>query len=70
MKDWIGIKDWIKREWAQVSTKVGTVIMAVAGYLAENATQFAGFDRRIAYAGMVAGALLVVFREKEKADGQ
>ena len=62
--------DWIKREWAQVSTKAGTAVMAIAGYLAEAAPQNAGFDRRIAYAGMIAGALLVAFREKGKADGQ
>lgn len=62
--------DWIKREWAQVSTKAGTVVIAIAGYLAEAAPQYAGFDRRIAYGGLVAGALLVLFREKGKVDGQ
>ena len=60
----------IKREWAQVSTKAGTVVIAIAGYLAEAAPQYAGFDRRIAFVGIAAGALLVAFREKGKADGQ
>jgi hypothetical protein len=62
--------EWIKREWAQVSTKAGTVVMAIAGYLVEAAPQYAGFDRRIAYAGIMAGALLVMFREKGEPDGQ
>lgn len=62
--------DWIRREWAQVSTKIGTAIVAAAGYVAETAPQYAGFDRRIAYAGIAAGLLLVAFREKGKADGQ
>jgi hypothetical protein len=62
--------DRLKREWAQLSTKLGSGILLVAGYLAEAAPQYAGFDRRIAYAGIVAGALLVAFREKGKADGQ
>lgn len=61
---------WIKREWAQVSTKAGTVVLGLAGYLVEAAPQYAGFDRRIAYVGIVAGALLVAFREKGKTDGQ
>lgn len=61
---------WIKRKWAEVSTKAGTVLIALAGYVAEAAPQYAGFDRRIAYVGIVAGALLVAFREKGKADGQ
>ncbi|NOW44121.1 hypothetical protein FHW96_000248 [Novosphingobium sp. SG751A] len=62
--------NWIKRKWAEVSTKAGTVIIAVAGYLAEVAPQYAGFDRRIAYAGIAAGAVLVAIREKVKTDGQ
>lgn len=62
--------DWIKQEWAQVSTKAGALVLGIAGYLAEAAPQYAGFDRRIAYAGIVAGALLVAFRGKGNADGQ
>ena len=62
--------NWIKREWAQVSTKAGTFVLGIAGYLAEAAPQYAGFDRRIAYMGLVAGAVLVAWREKGKTDGQ
>lgn len=62
--------NWIKREWSQVSTKAGTVVLGIAGYLAEVAPQYAGFDRRIAYAGIAAGAVLVAYRGKVKTDGQ
>lgn len=60
--------DLLKRKWAEVSTKLGTGVLAVAGYMADHASDYASFDKRLAYVGLVAGALLVIF--KEKRDGQ
>lgn len=54
------ILDWLKKEWRQVSTKAGTLLVAVSSV----APQFAQFDVRFAYAGAAAGVLLMLVREK------
>lgn len=54
------IFDFLKREWAQASTKLGLVLTAISTV----APQFAAFDVRFAYAGAAAGVLLMLFREK------
>lgn len=51
---------WLKKEWAQVTTKLGTLLVAVSTI----APQFAAFDVRFAYAGAAAGVLLMLFRER------
>ena len=55
--------DWLKARAREVSTKAGVVIAAVAAV----APNYAQFDPRIAWAGAVAGVLLMVFREKPDA---
>lgn len=50
--------EFLKREWAQISTKFGLVLTAVSAV----APQFAAFDVRFAYAGAAAGFLLILYR--------
>ena len=52
--------DFIKREWAMLSTKFGTLLLAISS----TAPSYAQFDQRIAYAGAAAGVLLVLYRGK------
>lgn len=54
---------WLKGKWAELSTKFGLLLTAVSTV----APQFAQFDRRFAYAGAIAGVLLVLFKEKNDA---
>ena len=56
---------WIKAKWAEVSTKFGLILTAISTVT----PQFAPFDRRFAYAGTIAGVLLILFKEG-KSDGQ
>lgn len=58
--NWNSTKAFFQREWTQVSTKIGLVLGAVSA----DASQYASFDHRIAYAGLIAAALLVLYREK------
>lgn len=55
--------NFLRREWSQVSTKIGLVLTAVSSI----APVYAQFDQRIAYAGAIAGVALVLFREKADA---
>ena len=52
--------EFLKREWAMLSTKWGTVLVAISS----TAPLYAQFDQRIAYAGAAAGVLLVLYRGK------
>ena len=52
--------EFIKREWAMLATKFGTVL----GAISSTAPLYAQFDQRIAYAGAAAGILLVLYRGK------
>lgn len=52
------IKEFLAREWAMLSTKWGTLLLAISTV----APQFAKFDVRFAYAGAVAGFLLILYR--------
>ena len=54
------IKAFITREWQQLSTKFGTVLVAISS----TAPLYAQFDQRIAYAGAAAGIMLVLYRGK------
>jgi len=56
--------DFLRREWAQVSTKIGAVL-TVVGPLLQN---YAQFDVKFAYASAGIGVLLILFREQPKAD--
>lgn len=56
--------DYVKRWWAQVSTKVGMIVAAVSSV----APNFAQFDVRFAYAGAFAGVVMIVWPPK-KSDG-
>jgi len=51
-------KAFLKREWSMLSTKFGTVLVAVSTV----APQFAQFDVRFAYVGAAAGAILILYR--------
>lgn len=52
------IKEFLRREWAMLSTKFGTVLVAISTV----APQFAQFDVRFAYLGALAGFLLILKR--------
>jgi len=54
---------FLKREWAQLSTKFGLVLTAVSAI----APSYAQFDVRIAHAGAVAGVLLILWRGRPDA---
>lgn len=54
------LRERLSREWTMISTKLGTVLLAVSTI----APQFAQFDVRFAYAGAASGFLLIMFREK------
>jgi len=56
----VKIKAFLAREWAMLSTKFGTVLVAISS----TAPLYAQFDQRIAYAGAAAGVLLVPYRGK------
>lgn len=56
----VKIKAFLAREWQQLSTKFGAVLVAVSS----TAPLYAQFDQRIAYAGAAAGILLVLYRGK------
>lgn len=61
------IRQFIAREWAMLSTKFGSLLGALSLVLEAIRTmapQYAQFDQRIAYAGMVSGILLMIYREK------
>lgn len=53
-------KNFIRREWKMLSTKFGTVLVAISSV----AAQFAPFDVRIAWLGAVSGFLLILWRGK------
>lgn len=57
------IRQFIAREWAAISTKLGLLLTVVSTI----APQFAQFDTRFAYVGAGAGVLLILYRGK--ADG-
>lgn len=50
---------WWKRQWPQISTRIGLVLGALA-----TATQYAGVDPRFGYIGAVAGIALVAWNQK------
>ena len=52
--------EWIKRQWAQVSTKIGLLLTALAPVL----SSYASVDPRFGYAGAFAGIALVVWNQK------
>jgi hypothetical protein len=52
------LKACLIREWRMLSTKFGTILLAVSTV----APQFAQFDVRFAYAGAAAGFLLILWR--------
>lgn len=51
---------WLKARWAEVSTKIGLIVGAVA----TAAPQFATVSLKFAWVGLVAAALLVLWKEK------
>jgi len=55
---------WIKREWSQVSTKAGSVLLAIATALSATPQSLAQFEPKIAWGIAGAGAILVLFRGK------
>ena len=50
---------WIKRQWAQISTKVGALLTALSPVL----VNYASIDPRFGYAGAACGILLVVWNQ-------
>ena len=52
--------EWLKARIREVTTHLGIIMAGVSPVMA----QYASFDRRIAYAGIVIGILLVLFKEK------
>lgn len=57
------VRAFLAREWSTLSTKIGLVLTAVSTI----APNYAEFDHRIAWAGAVSGALLIVYRGKANA---
>lgn len=60
---------FLKREWAQISTKIGlvlTVLSPAVPFLRE----YAQFDPRFAYASAALGVALIAYREKPDAGAQ
>jgi hypothetical protein len=51
---------WIKRQASQLSTHIGVALVAFSSI----APQLADIDPRITYAGIIAGALAVVWNQK------
>lgn len=52
---------FIKNEWATLSTKLGTLAIAVSSV----APGYAAFDHRIAYAGLAFGVLAILYPGKK-----
>ena len=52
--------EWFKARIREVTTHLGIIMAGVSPVLA----QYAAFDRRVAYAGIAIGILLVLFKEK------
>lgn len=50
---------WLKRQWPQISTRIGLVLGALSG-----AGAYAGVDPRFGYVGAVAGIALIVWNGK------
>jgi heme O synthase-like polyprenyltransferase len=53
---------WIKRQWAQISTKIGALLAALSPVL----SGYAAIDPRFGYAGAACGIALVVWNEGAK----
>lgn len=60
-------KAFLRREWSQVSTKAGTVLLALGTAISTIAPQYAAFDTRIAHAGAIAGVAMILWRGKANA---
>lgn len=52
--------NWIKQRWAQISTKIGALIIALSPVV----SSYAGVDPRFGYAGAFLGILAVLWNEK------
>lgn len=50
---------WWRRQWPQISTKIGAVLLALSG-----ASAYAGVDPRFGYVGAIAGVALGVWNQK------
>lgn len=53
---------WIKARLKELTTKIGIVLTAISTI----APQYAAFDTRFAYAGAVAGFILMVVKERPR----
>lgn len=71
------IRAFIRREWAQITTRIGAPMALVSGVLAAKAgllasaiatvaPAYAAFDRRIALGGFAIGVVLTAWREKPR----
>lgn len=60
---WNKLKDFLAREWAMVSTKIGVVLTAISA----TAPVYAHLDKRIAILGFVVGVIAIVWREETDA---
>ena len=56
---------YLKARWAELTTKAGLVLAAVAAI----APQFAQFDVKFAYAGAFAGVVMMIVKEAPKGAG-
>ena len=54
---------WLKARVREVTTHLGIIMAGISPVMA----QYAAFDRRIAYAGIAVGILLVLFKERRDA---
>lgn len=53
------IAAWWKRQWPQISTKIGVVLIALS-----SASAYAGVDPRFGYVGAFAGIALGIWNQK------
>lgn len=53
---------WIGRQWGQLSTKIGLALVTFSSI----APQLVAIDPRIGYAGVIAGALAVLWNQSGK----
>lgn len=56
------IYDWLKRKWSELSTKLGLVL----GALSSTLPAYASLDPRVAYVGLGAALILVLWDQKPK----
>ncbi len=54
---------WIKRKWAEISTKLGLLL----GAAVSAAQLFGGVKPELAYVGFAASVLLILFKEQPSA---